>query len=335
MTQKSKVLIFGYGSVGKKYAQYFSNKNFDILVFDPFIRIKNSNLKIFKSYNQLSKFINQIDFAIICSLAEDHYPNFCVASDLNIKNILMEKPLTNNFDELSKIKKIIKKKKINFHSNHSWELYNLGLFLKKIQKIYKMGNPLTFISYGGAFCLSTGAIHFYNILIKIFKINIKDVEIHSNLYSSNINPRSKKYKTFGGAVNLSDGKKKKTNIVFNYSNQSKIRTTQTFIYKFHIINFFIDGTYSICRTDTKSDHKKITFLEKTKFVDKGNIYKHNNIFLAAELLLKKKIKIGYESGYNSLIILFSIFISSKYKKVIKLKEIGKYLKKNNKKFLFT
>ena len=71
-----------------------------------------------------------------------------------------------------------------------------------------MGNPLTFISYGGAFCLSTGAIHFYNILIKIFKINIKDVEIHSNLYSSNINPRSKKYKTFGGVVNLLDGKKK-------------------------------------------------------------------------------------------------------------------------------
>jgi predicted dehydrogenase len=114
MTQKSKVLIFGYGSVGKKYAQYFSNKNFDILVFDPFIRIKNSNLKMFKSYNQLSKFINQIDFAIICSLAEDHYPNFCVASNLNIKNILMEKPLTNNFDELSKIKKIIKKKKLIF-----------------------------------------------------------------------------------------------------------------------------------------------------------------------------------------------------------------------------
>ena len=114
MTQKSKVLIFGYGSVGKKYAQYFSNKNFDILIFDPFIKIKNSNLKIFKNYKQLSKFINKIDFAIISSLAEDHYSNFCVASNLNIKNILMEKPLTNNFDELSKIKKIIKKKKLIF-----------------------------------------------------------------------------------------------------------------------------------------------------------------------------------------------------------------------------
>lgn len=330
---KSKVLIFGYGSVGKKYSQYFLKKNFDIIIFDPLIKIKDSNLKFFKNYNQLNKFINQIDFAIICSLAEDHYPNFYVASNLNIKNILMEKPLTNNFDELSKIKKIINKKRINFHSNHSWELYNLELFLKKIQLKHNMGNPLTFLSYGGAFCLSTGAIHFYNILIKIFKISFKDVEIFSNLYSSNINPRSKKYKTFGGIATISNGKKK--NIIFNYSNESKIRTTQTIIYKFHKINFFIDGTYCIFRTNLKNDYKKITFLEEAKPIEKGYIHKHNNIFLAADLLLKKKIKIGYRSAYNSLIILFSIFVSSKYNKTIKLKKTVEYLKKNKNKFLFT
>jgi hypothetical protein len=196
-----------------------------------------------------------------------------------------------------------------------------------------MGNPLTFISYGGAFCLSTGAIHFFNILIKIFKIKVDDVEVYSNLYSSDINPRSKKYKTFGGVVNLTDGKKK--NIVFNYSNESKIITTQTLIYKFHKINFFIDGTYSIYRTNFNNDYKKITFLEKTKLIDRGKIYKINNIFLASDLLLKKKIKVGYKSGYNSLRILYSIFISNEYRKKIKLKEIGKYFKKKNKKFLFT
>jgi phosphoglycerate dehydrogenase-like enzyme len=89
MSQKSKVLLFGYGSVGKKYAQFFSKKKFEILVFDPLIKIKDTNFKLYKHYKQLRQFINQIDFAVICSLAGDHYKNFCVASDLNIKNILM------------------------------------------------------------------------------------------------------------------------------------------------------------------------------------------------------------------------------------------------------
>ena len=124
----STVLIFGYGSVGKKYAKYFLKKNYNVLIFDPYKKINNTKIKIFKSYKKLNKYKDKIQYSVICSLAGDHYNNFFIASNLGIKNILMEKPLTNNFNELYKIKKIIKKKKIIFHSNHSWELYNLDLF---------------------------------------------------------------------------------------------------------------------------------------------------------------------------------------------------------------
>ncbi|MDA9627107.1 Gfo/Idh/MocA family oxidoreductase, partial [Candidatus Pelagibacter sp.] len=259
---KSKVLIFGYGSVGKKYTHYFLKKKFDVIIFDPFVKINNSKITIIRNYKQLNKFKKKIDYSVICSLAGDHFSNFVEASNLGIKNILMEKPLTNSFNELNKIKNIIKKKEIKFHSNHSWELYKLETFLENTQLRYNMGKPLTFLSFGGAFCISTGAIHFFNIIRKIYKIKVKDMIIFSNLYQSNINPRSNIYKTFGGVVSLSDGEKK--NIIFNYSNYSKIRTTQTLIYKFHKIDFFIDGTYHLYRTDKKNDHKKITFLEDVK-----------------------------------------------------------------------
>ena len=330
---KPKVLIFGYGSVGKKYSNYFLKKKIEVIIYDPFIKIKNLKITIIKNYRELNKFKNKIDYSVISSLAGDHYPNFQIASNLGIKNILMEKPLTNKFDELLKINHLIKKNKINFHSNHSWELYKLDSFLKHIQKKYRMGNPITFLSFGGAFCISTGAIHLFNIITKILKIDINDMIIFSNLYQSNINPRSNKYKTFGGIVSVSDGKQK--NIIFNYTNYSKIRTTQTLIYKFHKIDFYIDGTYHIYRTDKKNDYKKITFLEDAKIIKKGKIYKQDNISIGADYLLKRKIKIGYWSAYNSNIILFSIMISGKLKKTIKIKDTIKYFKKNSKKFLFT
>lgn len=328
----TKVLIFGYGSVGKKYANYFLKKKFQVIIFDPYKKRDNSKITIIRSYKDLLNLKKKIYYSVICSLAGDHFLNFKIATKLGIKNILIEKPLTNNFTELSKIKNIIKKKKINLHSNHSWELYDLDLFLKNIQQKYKMGNPLTFLSYGGAFCISTGAIHFFNIILKIFKININDVEIFSNIYKSDINPRSNKYKTFGGIVSLSN---KNKNIIFNYSNFSKIKTIQTIIYKFHKINFYIDGKYNIYRTPKKNDNKKITYLENCKLIKKGKLYKKNNIDLAADFLIRKKIKIGFEYSYNSLIILFSIMVSDKMKKTIKVKDTINYLKKRSIRFLFT
>ena len=47
-----------------------------------------------------------------------------------------------------------------------------------------MGNPFTILSYGGAFCLSTGAIHLFNIFLKILSIKIKNLFIFSNIYNS-------------------------------------------------------------------------------------------------------------------------------------------------------
>jgi phosphoglycerate dehydrogenase-like enzyme len=36
----TKVLIFGYGSVGKKYASYFLKKKFEVIIFDPYQKKK-------------------------------------------------------------------------------------------------------------------------------------------------------------------------------------------------------------------------------------------------------------------------------------------------------
>ena len=49
----TKVLIFGYGSVGKKYANYFLKKKFQVIIFDPYKKRDNSKITIIRSYKDL------------------------------------------------------------------------------------------------------------------------------------------------------------------------------------------------------------------------------------------------------------------------------------------
>lgn len=329
---KKKVLIFGYGSVGRRYAEYFSNLSYEVLIFDPFKKTEDLAYKLFQGYEELKKYKEKISYCIVCSLAKDHYKNFFYASNLGIKDILVEKPLTNNFNKSLQIKKILKKKKINLHTNHSWEYFDLDKFLYKLEKKYSMGKPSSFISYGGAFCLSTGAIHLYNILIKIFRIKLKDLNIFSELDVAKINPRSEEYRTYGGLVVMSDHKKK---IIFNYSNNSKIRTNQIFIYKFFKLIFSIDGSYSLYRTDLNKDNQKITLLNEPKIIEKGFIFKRNNIAIASDYLIKKKIKVGFKSAYNSLLIFFSVLLAHDLKKKISVSLALKHLMKKNFQYPFT
>ncbi len=92
---KKKVLIIGFGSIGKKHATILKKfKN----VSDVYVLSKR-NSKIFKSINKLSqiKKINP-DYIIICSRTSDHYKHLnYIERNFSKKIILIEKPLFNKF----------------------------------------------------------------------------------------------------------------------------------------------------------------------------------------------------------------------------------------------
>jgi predicted dehydrogenase len=99
---KKKVLIIGFGSIGKKHATIL--KKFK-MVSDVYI-LSRRNPKIFKSINKLSqiKDINP-DYIIICSRTSDHFKHLkYIERNFSKKIVLVEKPLFNNYHKFSILK---------------------------------------------------------------------------------------------------------------------------------------------------------------------------------------------------------------------------------------
>ena len=99
---KKKVLIIGFGSIGKRHAAIL--KNFKI-VSEVYI-LSRRNPKIFKTINKLSQ-IKEIDpdYIIICSRTSDHFKHLkYIENNFSKKIVLIEKPLFNKFHKFSILK---------------------------------------------------------------------------------------------------------------------------------------------------------------------------------------------------------------------------------------
>ncbi len=99
---KKKVLIIGFGSIGKRHASIL--KNFK-MVSDIYI-LSRSNPKIFKTINKLSQ-IKEIDpdYIIICSRTSDHFKHLkYIEKNFSKKIVLIEKPLFNKFHKFTILK---------------------------------------------------------------------------------------------------------------------------------------------------------------------------------------------------------------------------------------
>jgi predicted dehydrogenase len=99
---KKKVLIIGFGSIGKRHAAIL--KNFKI-ISEVYI-LSRRNSKIFKNINKLSQ-IKEIDpdYIIICSRTSDHFKHLkYIEKNFSKKIVLIEKPLFNKFHKFSILK---------------------------------------------------------------------------------------------------------------------------------------------------------------------------------------------------------------------------------------
>ncbi len=99
---KKKVLIIGFGSIGKRHAAIL--KNFK-MVSDVYI-LSRKNPKIFKTINKLSQ-IKEIDpdYIIICSRTSDHFKHLkFIEKNFSKKIVLIEKPLFNKFHKFNILK---------------------------------------------------------------------------------------------------------------------------------------------------------------------------------------------------------------------------------------
>ena len=115
-------LIIGAGSVGKKHIKNLLKYNYKLIICD----ISNKSLDdakklaneaiLIKNLKELDKeIINRIKIGVISSWGTDHHKSFKELSKLNIKKIILEKPLAASEKEVDDILKLAKKKKIKFY----------------------------------------------------------------------------------------------------------------------------------------------------------------------------------------------------------------------------
>ena len=67
-----KVIVCGYGSIGKRYVELLKNKKIDTFIFDP--KIKNKDGKItnyFNNFKKLKKILNPTSDKIIGIISSD------------------------------------------------------------------------------------------------------------------------------------------------------------------------------------------------------------------------------------------------------------------------
>ena len=114
--QKLNICIFGYGSMGQRYTQilYKNYENINLVV----VSKKKHNLKksinliLFKNYiSQIKNY--KFDAIFICTPANTHLEIAEKMIANGVKNIFIEKPISNNFEKSKKFYDEFKRKKIN------------------------------------------------------------------------------------------------------------------------------------------------------------------------------------------------------------------------------
>lgn len=99
-----KVLIVGYGSIGKKYFQIFKNFGCETKIFDKKNSLKKKNIFFFKTFQEAKGWKPEI--VIICNNSNQHIDTLYSLLSKNVKSYLIEKPLDIYFKKINKLKKL-------------------------------------------------------------------------------------------------------------------------------------------------------------------------------------------------------------------------------------
>jgi predicted dehydrogenase len=135
-----KILIVGYGSSGRRYFNIIKKifPSIDLKIFS--LSNLNKNQLFLKNFSEIKIF--RPDLSIICNPASIRVKIIKFLTNLN-SHLLIEKPLASNYEDVKKIIKIVKKKKLVVKIGYNLRFLNSLKFLKKIIRSNKIGKIYT------------------------------------------------------------------------------------------------------------------------------------------------------------------------------------------------
>jgi len=180
MSIKHKVLIIGFGQLGKRYYESIKElENIDIYIYDPFLQDR-SYVNILERLDV--NFV--IDLAIISTCSDVRYS---IAKELilnnNVTNILFEKFLFLEKEHYSLMSELLKEHNVKAWVNCTRRLYELYEYIKdKLDAAGTDKSTVKMYVIGEDWQLCSNSIHFldiFNYLTDIVpdNLSIKDVKI--------------------------------------------------------------------------------------------------------------------------------------------------------------
>ena len=166
-----KILVIGYGRLGKIYYSLCKSLGFNVYVFDPYIKIKKKNIKIIKNlFLDLKKF-NIISFHIHASETNKNFVNKKFLSKLKTNCILVNTSRGDIVNELELIKFLKKNKSVKYYTDVLSKEY-LGPKKNLVHKFSKKTNQIFITSHIGGMTIQgqyKAFNHSAKLLIEHFK----------------------------------------------------------------------------------------------------------------------------------------------------------------------
>ena len=129
MKNRKKILIVGYGSIGKRHTEnLLSNFDVDIIIYTKRndLSFKTNKIKIFNSLDKCLK--ENPDIGFITNETKFHISIALKLAKQGL-DLFIEKPLSNSLKQIDLLQKVVNKKKLitqigcNWRFNFNWEKY--------------------------------------------------------------------------------------------------------------------------------------------------------------------------------------------------------------------
>lgn len=319
-------VIVGYGRMGLVYHRIL--KDLKLRKISIISKNLNASLKnktnFFEDFKHFTKKNYKIDLAIISTTADYHKYYLEKFANLNTKLIMVEKPISDSVDNINKMIRICKKKKIILSVNHSSRYLNSIKFIKKIIEKKKLGGLVSINAIGGNMGIAMNGVHFFEIFNYLTKKPIYKVMSQFDKKIL-INPRGKKFKDNSGVVIAKN--KRNQFLYLNLLNKQGHGKTISFVFRNGIIYLDSINNKMFISKRFKKDLKLDTRFYSTKSALKTLNFKediYNSTKQSVISLLNKNNFVEAKDGLDSVkAVVASIESGRKGGKPVFIKSINK------------
>lgn len=195
MREFNKVVIIGYGSIGRKHAHFLEPLCKTLILVDPNFAKRDAingttpfqNAETYGDISQVPYNFEFNDVIIIANWGPDHLSILESVAHKGANQIVLEKPCADSLRELDEIWQLNNNYKLKIAVNQGWYYTNLGSRINKLSTSLELGQIFSIWISGGARCLSTAGSHWVNLTNQIFNSNPLEINGHGS--TQYINPR--------------------------------------------------------------------------------------------------------------------------------------------------